>query len=120
MSNEVLESSFPKLSKSFGPLSKNRDPNMTQKEHVYVICGRQEADDDIISGRNVKILGCYIAVIFEVASSSSFRDFQKRLFCDSKVGGDGSGGVNVVFSRPEVTDDVYRVFPRICLYKYVQ
>ena len=44
-------------------------------------------------------------VNLEVASSSSFRDFPKRLFCDGEVG-DGSGGVNAICRRPEVADDV--------------
>ena len=44
-------------------------------------------------------------VYFEVASSSSFRDFPKRLFCDGEVG-DGSDGMNTICSRPQVAGDV--------------
>ena len=81
---------------------------MTQNEHVYVICWWPVVDDDVISGRNVKTIEGYIALNFEVASSSSFRDFPKRLFCDGEVS-DGIGGVNAIFSRPEVADDVISV-----------
>ena len=42
---------------------------------------------------------------FEVAISSSFRDFPKQLFCNGEVS-DGSDGVNVICSQPEVADDV--------------
>ena len=62
---------------------------MTQNEHVYAICCCPEVDDDVISGRNVKTIAGYIVVDFKVASSSSFRDFPKRLFCDGEVD-DGS------------------------------
>ena len=44
-------------------------------------------------------------VVFEVASCSSSRDIPKQLFCNGEVC-DGSGGVNAICSRPEVTDDV--------------
>ena len=37
----------------------------------------------------------YIAVNFEVASSSSFQDFPKRLVCNGEVG-DGSDDMNVI------------------------
>ena len=62
---------------------------MTQNEHAYAICCRTEVANDVISGRNVKTTEGYIVVNFEIASSSSFRDFSKRLFCDDEVG-DGS------------------------------
>ena len=74
------ETPFQKLStfsKSVDePLSQNRDPNMTQNEHVYAICCGLEVDNDVISGRNATIEG-YIVVNFEVVSSSGFRDFPK-------------------------------------------
>ena len=90
------------FSKSFEPLKSNRDPNRTQYEHVAICC-QPEVNDDIISGRNVIPLeSYYIFVNFEVAISSNFWDFPKWLFCD----GDGSSGVNVIGSRPEVADDV--------------
>ena len=50
--NEALERAFPKLktfSKSFEPLSRNRDPNTTQIEHVYAICCGPEVADTVIS-----------------------------------------------------------------------
>ena len=78
---------------------------MIQNEHVYAICCRTEVDDDVISVLSVKTIEDYIVIHFEVASSSSFRDFPKRLFCDGEVG-DGRGGVNKIHSRPEVADDV--------------
>ena len=78
---------------------------MIKNEHVYVICCRPEVDSDVISGRNIQTLGCYATVNFEVASFSSFRYFSKRSFCDSDVG-DGSSGMNVIYSRSEVADDV--------------
>ena len=59
----------------------------------------------MISVRNVKTIECYIAVNFEVASSSGFRDFPKRLFCDGEVG-DGGCGINAICSRPELAGDV--------------
>ena len=54
--NETLEFFFPKLqtiSKSSESISRNRDLNITQNEHVYAICCRPKKDDDIISGQNV-------------------------------------------------------------------
>ena len=44
-------------------------------------------------------------VTFKFASSSTFRDLSGRSFCDAEVD-DGSGGVNAIYSRPEVTNDV--------------
>ena len=43
---------------------------------------------------------------FEVVSSSSVRDFQKRSFCDDDEVVDGSGGMNASCSQPEVADDI--------------
>ena len=71
---------------------------MTKNEHVYVIFYRPEVDDDVVSGRNVNTIEGYIVANFEVAGSSSFRDFPKRLFCASEVG-DSSVGVNAICSR---------------------
>ena len=67
--NEVLELSFPKLLtfvKSTEPLSRNRDPNTTQNEHVHTICGRPEIGDDVISGHKVKSIEGYVLVNFKV------------------------------------------------------
>ena len=50
---EALDSPFPNLftfMKLIELLSRNRDSNMTQNEHVYAICCRLEVDDDVISG----------------------------------------------------------------------
>ena len=52
--------------------------NMTQNEHAYAICYQPEVDDDVIFSQNVKTIKGYNVVNFEVASSSSFRDFPKR------------------------------------------
>ena len=78
---------------------------MTQNEHVYAICYRPKVGDDVVSGRNVKTILSHIVVTLKVASSTSFRDFPKRLFCDGEVG-DGSGGMNAICSLPEVAGDV--------------
>ena len=66
---------------------------------------RPEEDYAVISNRNVKTIEVYIVANVELASSSSFRDLPKWLFCDGKVG-DGSGVMNAICSRPEVADDV--------------
>ena len=78
---------------------------MTQNQHIYTICCRPAVDDDAISGWNFKTPEGCLVVNLEVASSSSFWDFLKRLFCDGDVG-DGGSGVNAICSRPEVADDV--------------
>ena len=44
-------------------------------------------------------------VNFEVASSSIFRDFPKRLFCDDEVDNDSSG-MDAICSLPEEGGDV--------------
>ena len=72
--NKALESLFPKLytiSKSVEPLARNSDPNMTQNEHVYVICCRPDVADDVISGGNVKSTENYVVLNFEAARFSS-------------------------------------------------
>ena len=71
------------------PLCRNRDPNMTQNEHVCVIGRRPEVDDDVISGQNVTTIKGYIAVDFEVASKSSFPYLQTKSFRDGGGGSDG-------------------------------
>ena len=58
---------------------------MTQIEHVCAICCRREIDDYVISGWNFKTVECYIAVNFEVISSSCFRDIRKHHFVTSAV-----------------------------------
>ena len=95
---ETLELPFPKLQtvvKSIEALSRNRDPNMTQNEHVHAICCRLEVDDDVTSGGNIESVHC------EGAIFSTFWDFPTRSFC----GGDGSGCMDEICSRPEVADD---------------
>ena len=79
--NEALESHFPKLwtfSKPIEPLSRNRDLNVIQNEHVYAICCRRKVDNDVISGKNVKTFEGHAVVNFKVASFSSFQDFPKK------------------------------------------
>ena len=65
------------FSESVEPLSRSRDQNMTQDEHVCVICCRSKVDCYVISGQNVKTVLGYIVVNVEVASSSSFRYIKK-------------------------------------------
>ena len=91
--NEALESPFPKPFR-----------NPERFSHVYAICCWQELDDDVIFGWDARTIEGYIVENFEVASSSSLRDFLKQLFCDDKVW-DGSGGVNAICSQPEIADD---------------
>ena len=62
------------------PLASSCDPNMTQNEHVYVICCWPEAENDVISSQYVKTIEGYVLVNFEVASSSIFLDIQKYHF----------------------------------------
>ena len=69
--NEALESHFPKLqtcSKSIEPLSRNRDPNMIQNEYLVRLCDLlpTEADNDVISGRNVKTLEATLQQIMKL------------------------------------------------------
>ena len=76
ISNEGLELTFPRLymfSKSIGPLSKIRNPDMTKNEHLCPICCRPEVGDGVISGENVTTLESYGLVNVEVASSIRFR-----------------------------------------------
>ena len=74
----------PKLltySESVEPLSRNRDPNMTQNEHVYAICCRSEVAGDVVSSENVKTTECYSLLNFEAASFGSFcGENQKQSF----------------------------------------
>ena len=58
-----------------------------------------------MSGRNLKTNEGYIVINFQVASSSSFQDFPKRLFCDGEAS-DGISGMNAICSRPEVVGDI--------------
>ena len=44
-------------------------------------------------------------VIFEDASCSIFSNNREKIFPDVEVGG-GAGGINVIFSRLQVVDDV--------------
>ena len=65
----------------FKPLSRNRDPNMTQIEHVYAICCLPEvAGGDVICGENVKTNEGYAVLNLVVVSLISFRDIQKYYF----------------------------------------
>ena len=51
---------------------------MNQNEHAYAICRRLEVVGDAFSSRNVKTFEGYLGANSEVASSSSFRDLQKK------------------------------------------
>ena len=53
--------------------------------------------DDVISGRNVRSIDCYVVENFEIATSSSFRDYPKIYFLplDKAV---ASREVNVIVS----------------------
>ena len=53
---------------------------MTQNEHVYVICYRPEAADDVNSGENLKTIQGYALLNFEAASASGFRINQNQPF----------------------------------------
>ena len=53
-------------------LSRNRNLNMTQNQHVYAICCRSNADGDVISGRNVKTIEDNALVNFQLASLKQF------------------------------------------------
>ena len=58
---------------------------MTQNEHVYAICCRQEVPGDVISGRVVKTVEDYVPTYFEVASSSILRE--NKSHCNGEDGG---------------------------------
>ena len=68
--------------KSIEP-SRNRDPNMTQIEHVYAICCRLEVDDDVISGKDVHAFRYYACVNLRVAILSSFDKIQISQLCNA-------------------------------------
>ena len=75
--NEALELPFPKLytfSKYFEPLSRNRDPNVTQNEHLYAICCRPEEVDDVIYCDDAETFQKYVCINLSVVGAiSSFR-----------------------------------------------
>ena len=80
--NGALESPFSKLStflKSTKPLSRNRNPNVTQSGKVCANCCRPEVDCDVIVYRNVKTIEGYVVVNVEVASSNCFCDFPQKI-----------------------------------------
>ena len=67
--NEAHEQQFLKLrrfSELVEPLSRNRDPNTTQNEHVYAICCRPEAAGDANSGANVKTIEAVRCYVFKL------------------------------------------------------
>ena len=51
----------------------NRDPNVTQIEHVYAICCRPEVAGYVLFGGNVKAIEGYAVLNFEAASFCSFQ-----------------------------------------------
>ena len=81
--NEALESQFPKLlklSELVERLSRNRDPNFTQNEHVYAIFCRLEVAGDVIFGGIEKTIERYVVLNFEASSTSSFRENHNQSF----------------------------------------
>ena len=61
-------------------LSRSRDPNMTQNEHVCAICCQPEVAGDGVSGENVKTIDRYALLDFEAAIVRSFRENQNHQF----------------------------------------
>ena len=57
----------------------NREPNLTQNEHVYAIFCWLEVAGDVISGDAVKTIEGYAVLHFE-AASISFRENQNQPF----------------------------------------
>ena len=68
---------------------RNRNPNMTQNEHIYAICCRPEVVGDVFSGENVNTAEGYVLLYFEAARFTNFRYIQQNSFRD---GGGGDGG----------------------------
>ena len=60
------------FSESVEPLSRNRDPNLTQNEHVYAIFCRPEVAGDVVSGGNVKTVDDYVVLNCEAARVGNF------------------------------------------------
>ena len=82
---------FPKLqtfSELVESLLRNRDPNLTQNEHVYAICCRPEVADVVLSSENIKTIVGYAVLNIEVASISSIRDIQKNPFATTEAAAD--------------------------------
>ena len=52
---------------------------MTQNSHICTFCCRPAVVYYVISGLNVKTMEGYLAIIFEVASSNSFRDIPTKI-----------------------------------------
>ena len=53
---------------------------MTQNEHDYAICCRPEVAGNVIASENAKTVEVYVALNFEDASISSFRENQNQPF----------------------------------------
>ena len=64
------------FSESVEPLSRNRDPKMTQNLHVFAICRRPEIDYDIVSGEAVDNVGVDVPITFGDSRSHRFRDIR--------------------------------------------
>ena len=60
------------------PLSRNRDPNLTQNEHVYAICCRVEVAGDVISCEMITDHNDLLN--FEAGILISFRENQNQPF----------------------------------------
>ena len=74
------------------PLSRNRDPNLSQNEHVHAICCRPEAYGDVISGKNVKTTLKFEDAVFEVVSEISKQE-------GPPIGGAGRNALSLIPQR---------------------
>ena len=66
------------FSESVEPLSRNRNPNITQIELAYAICCRLEAAGDVFSSEIIRNIVCFDVLNFEVARFSIFQDIQLK------------------------------------------
>ena len=53
---------------------------MTQNEHVYAICCRQEVAGNVVSDGNAKTIEGYVVLNLEAANISSFRENKNQPF----------------------------------------
>ena len=61
-------------------LSRNREPNLAQNEHVYAIFCRPEVAGEVISGENVKTVEGYAVLHFAAARIIRLRETQNQPF----------------------------------------
>ena len=67
-----------------GPLSRNRDPNITKFLHVRAICCRPETYNDVISSLAVDNFGVDVPIKFVDSRSNGFRDIRGADFVSKK------------------------------------